>query len=727
MTKRVTTFCRICEATCGLVAEVDENRILSIAPDPDHVVTKGFACVKGLRQHRIVRSPDRLETPMKRVGDRFVPIAWDDAIGEIGAKLRALRAEHGPDAIGFYLGNPVSLSFLPPILAAGFMQGIGSKNFFQTGSQDCNNKFAVAERMYGYPFIQPFPDLDHTRCLVLVGTNPAVSKMSFIHLPNPAARLRAIEKRGGQVFHVNPRRTETAKLVGEHVFIRPDTDVFFYLSFLNEVLASDAIDRKRVAVAMKGAARIAAIAARFPAERTEEVTGIPTATLKRIVAAYLAADGAALFSSTGVNQGSDGTLAFFVQEVINAVTGNLDRRGGTLVGEGYVKDFAKHARAAGNAMRTDRSRVGSLPSVVDSLPAGILADEILTPGPGKVRAMVVMAGNPLLSVPNADAKLERAFRDLELLVSIDLFRNETGNLANYLLPGTHALERADLPFVFQSLVGLTPIPYVQATDAVVTPYADQRDEVRILLDLAQAAGVSPFGSRAFGGALRAWIAAERIPGVGSRLGFTSRRMLDLIARALSFGGLDALLATPHGRLREPNRPGTFLGKRVVTDDGLVDLCPPDLEIAARGLEGRFADERARRHRLKVISKRESNSHNSWMHNHEELVRGRRTTNHAHLHPDDARRCAVEDGTMVEVTSERGSIVLPVRVTDEMMIGAVAIPHGFGHAAATGLTVARTTGGANVNLLADDGPDSVDPISGMARLNGILVDVRPAPR
>jgi len=727
MTTRVHTFCRICEATCGLVAEVEEGRIVGLAPDPDHVVSRGYSCVKGLRQHALLRSPDRLTTPMKRVGSRFEPISWEQAEAEIGSKLRALRAVDGPDSIGFYLGNPTSLSFLPPILAAGFMKGIGSKNFFQTGSQDCNNKFVVAERMYGYPFVQPFPDIDHTRCLVLVGTNPAVSKMSFVHLPNPIGRLRAIEARGGSVFHVNPRRTESAKLVGEHVFIRPDTDVFFYLSFLHVVLALDAgaIDRARIERTMKGVDRVAAIAAPFSPERTEGVTGIPSATLRRIVAAYLAADGAALFSSTGVNQGSDGTLAFYLQEVINAITGNLDRRGGTLVGEGYAKDFAKHARKAGNAMRTDRSRVGSLPSVVDSFPAAILADEILTPGRGRLRALVVMSGNPLLSVPNADARLERAFGELELLVSIDLFRNETGNLAHYLLPGTHALERPDLPFVFQSLLGLTPTPYAQATDAVVPPFAEQRDEVSILLGLARASGAPLFGSRMLSALLDAWSAASTLPLVGPRLGFTPRRMLDGIARALGLGSLDALLANRHGVLRAPNRPGSFLGQRVVTDDGLVDLCPPDLERLAGGLERRFEDERKKRGMLKVISKRELTSHNSWMHNQADLVRGRRSSNYAHMHPDDARAAGIVDGDRVEVTSRSGRIVLPARVTDEMMVGAIAIPHGWGHGDADGLSVARTTSGANVNLLADDGPTAVDPISGMARLNGIVVEVRPA--
>jgi anaerobic selenocysteine-containing dehydrogenase len=718
------TFCRICEATCGLKATIEGDRVIALEPDPDHVVSKGYSCVKGLRYHEIQHSPDRLRVPLKRVGSRFEEISWEQALDEIGAKVRQLVKEHGGDSVSAYLGNPISFSLLPPILTSGFLQGLGSRNLFQTGSQDCNNKFAAAQRVYGFPFIQPFPDVDRTQCLIMIGSNPAVSRSSFMQLPDPVRRLRAIEKRGGKVFLVNPRRTETAKQMGTQVFIRPDTDVYFLLSFLHEIVNRNAIDHERVGRYMKGLEALQNVSEPWSPERTAEVTGISADTLRSMVDAYIQADGAALFLSTGVNQGSQGTLAFWIQEAINAITGNLDRLGGTLVGHGYIKDFPKYASKGGHTMRKDLSRIGRLPSVADTFPAGLMADEILTPGEGQVRALVCVSGNPLLTVPNSNGRLEEAFKALELLVVIDIFRNETANHAHYILPGTSALQRADLPFVFQSLMGVQPIPYVQYTDALLPLDGEQRDETMILLQLAHACGSTLFGSRAANGFFTTWAGLGKVPILGGRLRLTPERFLGLMARAFRLGSLKRLRKEPHGRLLEPNHGADFLGKRVVTDDGLVDLAPSDFVEAAGKLEAAFERERAQRDKLKLISKREPHSHNSWLHNLPRFVEGKRSTNYLYMNPQDGKTVGVESGAMVEVRSSVASVRLPVQLTDEMMVGAVALPHGWGHQAADGLSVASKTKGANANLLAADGPDQLEYFSGMAKLNGILVEVVP---
>ena len=719
------TFCRICEATCGLKATIEGDRVVALEPDHDHVVSKGYSCIKGLRYHEIHHSPDRLRVPLKRVGDRFEEISWDQALGEIGAKVRQLVNDHGGDSVSAYLGNPISFSLLPPILTSAFLQGLGSRNLFQTGSQDCNNKFAAAQRVYGFPFIQPFPDIDRTQCLIMIGSNPAVSRSSFMQLPDPIRRLRAIERRGGTVFLVNPRRTETAKQMGTQVFIRPDTDLYFLLSFLHEVVSRNAIDHERVGRYMKGLEALRGVCEPWSPDRTAEVTGVPADTLRSMVDTYLAAEGAALFLSTGVNQGSQGTLAFWIQEAINAITGNLDRLGGTLVGHGYIKDFAKHARKGGRTMRKDLSRIGQLPSVVDTFPAGLMADEILTPGEGQVRAMFCVSGNPLLTVPNSNGRLEEALKALELLVVIDIFRNETANHAHYILPGTSAFQRADLPFVFQSLMGLQPIPYAQYTDALVPAEGEQRDETMILLQLARACGSTLFGSKIANGFFSGWLGLGKLPAVGSRLGLTPERFLALMARAFRLGSLKSLRKEPHGRLLEPNEGGDFLGQRVVTDDGLVDLAPEELVDAARKLEPFFEQERTQRDKLKLINKREQHSHNSWLHNHPRFVEGKRSTNYLYMNPLDGKSAGVESGAMVEVRSSVGAVRLPVQLTDEMMVGAVALPHGWGHQAADGLSVASKTTGANASLLAADGPDALEYFSGMAKLNGIWVEVVPA--
>ena len=303
MAEKHTTFCRICESLCGLVVEVEGGRVVKVRADDDHVATRGFSCPKGLRQHEIYASPDRLLAPEKRTGDRWEKIDWDRALREIGTKVRQLRADHGPDSIAMYVGTAAGFGVLHPVFAQGFLTGIGSRSMYSSSTQDCANKFAVAREVYGFPFTQPFPDLERIRCLVIVGANPVISKWSFLQVPNPARALQAIEARGGRIFVVDPRRTETARAAGEHVFIRPDTDVFFYLSFLRELLAGG-VDEARVGRFAKGIEAIRELCAPWTPERTAEVTRIPPAKLREMVEAFRTADGAALYSSTGVNMGS---------------------------------------------------------------------------------------------------------------------------------------------------------------------------------------------------------------------------------------------------------------------------------------------------------------------------------------------------------------------------------------------------------------------------------------
>ena len=719
------TFCRICEALCGLEVDVEDGRVTDVRPDAEHVATRGFGCLKGLRQHKMYGSPDRLRHPERRIGSRWERTTWTDAFRGIGDKVRSIRSQHGPNAIAMYVGTAAGFSVLHPVFAQGFMTGLGSKSMYSSATQDCANKFAVSRQMYGFPFTLPFPDVRRTQCLIVVGANPVVSKWSFLQVPNPTQHLREIVGRGGKVWVVDPRRTETAKAAGEHVFIRPNTDVFFYLSFLSELLklagsGELTLDRAHIDEHMRGFDELSALAREWPAERTAPVTRIPPATLTRMVRDYAEADGAALYSSTGVNMGQNGSLCYWLQEAINAISGNLDRHGGTLVGEGLI-DFPRLSKNSGTLMRDDKSRVGGLPSVNDAFPGGVLADEILTPGRDQVRALFVTGGNPLITMPNA-ARLREAFRNLELLVTVDIYRNETGSLAHYVLPATSPFERPDLPFIFPLMLGLQSKPYLQATRALVEPDGEQRDEATIYLDLCKASGVDLFGSSL------AQLSFEAMRGVnelaGGR-GLPQEMLLSTLLRLTKQGSFRALLEHQHGRLREDHEPSAFLGKRVLTDDAKVDLAPAALmSEARRKLEPDFAKESADRKRLKLITKRAITTHNSWTHNIADFV-DRDPTNYLYMHPDDAAQAGLSDGDIADVSTAVATVRVPIRVLKDLMPGTVALPHGWGHQHATGLSIASKTGGVNVNLLAADGPTNLEPTSGMAHLTGISVDVKPA--
>lgn len=603
MPTRKVTFCRICEASCGLIAEVEGEQVLRIAPDPDHVLSRGFACIKGVRYGDVHHSEDRLLTPHKRVERDgsvcYEPISWEQALHEIGAKVKSLRQTHGPEAVGVYIGNPAAFS-LTHIYFAGVLSGaLKTRHLYTSASQDCNNKFVASEEMFGAPMLQPIPDVDNARMVVMIGTNPAISQLTFANLPRALERLKAVEKSGGRVVFVNPRRIESAAQVGELMFIRPGSDVFFCLAFAHEVLARKTLPAA-IAKHVDGYAEVCELVKAWTPERVERVTGIAADALRELATAYCAADGAVLYAGTGVNQGPAGTLAQWLLHTVSIVSGNLDRRGGMLI--------TKQMRAAvdmnphGAHIQHQYSRVGNFRSVLDSLPAGIMPDEIFTQGPGQLRGLIVTAGNPVLSCPNSE-RMQAALGSLDLLVSIDLFRNETGNLAHYLLPATSFLERDDLPL---GVAGYQPVPYLQYSERTVAPRGECRDEWWIFSELAKHCGVNMFDSKLAQGWLNlstrasSWL--PRALRFGPGMIFAMLALLD----RKTFGKLKR---NPHGLLLPAPQTGKFWKRGVYTKNRKVQLAPARLLADAERLPELMARMCANQ-ALRLISKRERRSHNS---------------------------------------------------------------------------------------------------------------------
>ncbi len=717
------TFCRICESLCGLEVTLQDNEVVKIMPDDQHVATRGFGCPKGLKQHHLYSSPDRLLYPMKREGSEWKRASWDQVNQEIGQKVKHIRETYGPDSIAMYVGTAAGFGVLHPVFAQGFMDGIGSGSMYASASQDCSNKFAVAEQMYGFPFTQPFPDLHNTNCLIIIGANPVVSKWSFLQVPNPSKHLKEMEARGAKIFVVDPRKTETAKVAGSHVFIHPNTDVFFFLAFLHELIRIDGINHERVHQYMRGYDKLEVLVKTWTPEKAAEVTNIPADTLRSMVKAYAEADGAAFYCSTGVNMGTNGSLAFWLMECINAISGNLDKKGGTLVGKGVI-DFPKFGKKNGILVKDDRSRIGNLRKVNDAFAGGVLADEILTPGKNQIKALFVTGGNPLLTMADSN-KLRKAFQQLDLLVCLDIQPSETATVGHYMLPCTSPLERPDLPFIFPLMLGLQAKPYIQATRKIVDSKGEQRDEATIYLDLAKASGINIFDSgiaqKFF--EFTKWIASFWKK-KGQQPGIPQEFVLNLLLRVTRQGSFKGLLRKPHGKLRPPHRENSFLGERVYTDDGLVQLAPEVLMDATKKLELDFHAALASKNKFKLITKRAVTTHNSWTHNFGDFVDGERFSNYLYMHPDDAERLGFENKALVDVTSETATVRLPVKILHDLQPGVVALPHGWGHQSSK-LSVAKKTKGVNVNILAASGPDKIEQISGMAHLTGIPVEIKPA--
>lgn len=712
------TMCRICEALCGLeVTVADDGTVLEVRPDRAHPVSKGYACVKGTSLGALHHDPDRLDTPMKRVGDDFEPISWADAMDEIGTRVRELRSRHGDRSVALYTGNPTFFSFQAILWSSAFLEALGSPNHFASHSIDVNTKFFVAQRMYGLPTVHPVPDLDRLELLVVLGSNPAVSQMSVINAPDALGRLRAIEARGGRVVLVDPRRTETAAKVGEHVPIRPGTDAHLLAAMAHVVLHEDAGDPARrvdLAAARAVARNVDAFAgavADWTPERVEPVTGIPADRIRELARAFRRTERAALYCSTGVNMGPFGSLAAWLLQGLNLVCGKTDRAGGLLVPFGPFDVLALARMIGAGEEGADRTLVGGWPKVAGAFPVGALADEITVDHPERIRALFVSAGNPAHSVPGG--ALPTALDELDLLVCIDLYRNETGAHADYLLPAADMLERSDYPV---SWANLQPTPHVQWTPAVVPPRAERRVEWEIWQDLAVACGAPRLGATVLHLPARWNRLLGSLPAPlgerwGERARLTPDRLLALLLRWGRRTTMGELRAHPEGVALPPTEPGSFLGRRVPTPDGLVDLAPrellldlPRLAVAARDAasppEGTLA----------LIGRRERRSHNSWMHNNPGITQP--AANQALVHPDDAAALGLTDGGRVAVEGNGTSIELPVRITTDVAPGVVSVPHGWGHDGG-GLSRAGALGGGNVNAVIEGGQAWMEPVSGQS--------------
>jgi anaerobic selenocysteine-containing dehydrogenase len=719
MVNTVLRSCNLCEAGCGLEIDVDADRVVAVRPDEHDPVSHGYVCPKGMAIAEIHHDPDRLRRPVRRGPDgRFTEIGWDEAFALVGERLRAIRAAHGPDAIGLYFGNPLVHNYSGVVMVGALVAAIGTRNRTSAGSQDTSPRFAASYYLYGNTGVYPVPDLARTNYFLCIGANPVVSQGSVMVTPNVRATLRAIRERGGKIVTVDPRFTETAKLASEHVPIRPGCDAALLLAMLHVVVAEGWADRQAIDRDATGWAEIERRLGPFTPERTAHATGIPAETTRRLARELAHAGQGVVYTRLGTCNNRHGTLASWAGDVLNLALGRLGAPGGSMFAEPALDAATVIALGGMNGHARWRSRVRGLPETGCDLPASILAEEIETPGTGQIRAMVTIAGNPVLSTPNG-ARLVRALETVDFMVSVDLYVNETTRHADVILPPCWAL--AD-----DHSEPLTPSAmlhqHARWCPPVVEKGADERADWEILLRLTHEMGGGPTGMSWLDGMLRVagWC--------GWR--FDPQRVLDMLLRLGPHGdrylpwstglNLKKLKAAPRGIDLGVARDG--IAHRMHHGDRKVHLAAEPLLHAMAELEAELGSAEQSDEVL-LIGRRDLRSNNSWMHNAPSLVSGRERCVLL-VNPADAVRAGLRDSQPAVLESRVHRATVPVRVTDEVMPGVVSLPHGWGHAgSAPWQRVAGAHAGASANDWTDD--QRVESVVGQSILNGVPVRLRAA--
>jgi anaerobic selenocysteine-containing dehydrogenase len=690
--------CHLCEAICGLTiatqtAADGSRQILSIKGDAEDRFSRGHICPKAVALQDIQHDPDRLRQPMQRIGDTWQPITWPAAFALVAERLSAIQTTHGQNAVAVYQGNPSVHNYGLTTHSNYFLGLLKTRNRFSATSVDQLPHHLVSHLMYGHGLLIPIPDIDHTDFMLILGGNPLASNGSLMSVPDVEKRLKAIQARGGKLVVVDPRRSETAAIADQHVFIRPGQDAALLAGMLNTLLEEGLTRSSHLPV--EGLAPVRNALQGFTAEAMSARCGVSAADIRQLARDFAAADSAVCYGRMGVSTQAFGTLCQWLIQLINLVTGNLDRVGGVLCTEPAVDIVA--ATSGGHFNRW-QSRVAGLPEYSGELPVAALAEEMLTAGEGQVRALVTVAGNPVLSTPNG-RQLERALDGLEFMLSIDFYINETTRYADLILPPTAPLEHDHYDTTFNAFAVRNVTRF---NHAVLAKPEGALHDWEIFVELAKA-----FAAHT-GAALKPTMAPEQMIDMGLRFGPYG----DNSAHKLSLATLNE---HPHGL--DLGALKANLAGRLKTASKAVEAAP---QLLLEDLQRFAAQVPDAAEQLLLIGRRHVRSNNSWMHNYHRLVKGK-PRHQLLMHPDDLTARSLTDGQRVRVSSRVGAIEVEVLGSAEMMPGVVSLPHGWGHArSGVKLAIAGALAGASANDLTDE--RALDALSGNAALNGVPVVV-----
>jgi anaerobic selenocysteine-containing dehydrogenase len=739
--RTVHRVCPFCEATCGLEIQVEGDAIVSVRGDKADPFSRGFICPKAHGLKELTHDPDRLRRPLRRTPTGFEEISWEEAFTEVEARLLAVREQHGNDAIGMYTGNPVVHELGAVMYRPVLVRALASKSLFNSSAIDTLPKIVQTGLMFGrhFPTGVPVPDIDRTRHLLIVGANPMISHGSLMTMPDAPGRLRGVRERGGKLVVIDPRRTETAKIASEHHFIRPGSDAAFLLALVHTLFDEDLVALGAAAGLLNGLDEVEAIAREFAPETVAAFCGIEASEIRRIAREFAAAESAACYGRLGTCVQEFGTLASWGCDLVNILTGNLDRPGGVMFTTPAAPIDAALPKGKGFELGRFRSRVSGQPEVEGLIPSSTMAEEMLTPGPGQVRAMILLMTNPLRSAANS-AQLERAFAGLDFLVAVDFYLNETTRHAHIILPTPSPAEQASYEVGLYLLSvrnvakwswpAVEPPPDTPATWQVLSRLAASLMGLGALP--AQAVDdviLRTFATGAVDGCRWAGLGVDEVVAKVEG-GIGPERIMDMLLRIGPYGDgfgrnpdgltLAKLREAPHGVDLGPLAPR--LKEIINTESGAIELAPRTMTDDLPRLRARLASGAAE---LVLIGRRDMRCSNSFMHNLPALVKGKdRCT--LQVSRADAQRIGLDHGGSARVSSRVGSLVARVEVNDDLMRGVVSLPHGWGHGAeGTRLRVANAHAGVNTNLLTDD--QAYDAASGTAVLFGTPVRVEPVGR
>jgi anaerobic selenocysteine-containing dehydrogenase len=716
--------------------EVDRaaKRVISIKGDPDNHRSRGYVCAKSQAFRYIYEDPERLTKPVKKIDGQWVEISWEDALSETGKRLAEIRDRYGKDAIAMYYGNPNGHNFSTQIYTQMFITLLNTQRFFSAGSVDQQPKNLACELLYGNGWVFPIPDIDHSDFFVCMGGNPMVSQGSLMSAPDIENRLRAIQERGGQVVVVDPRRTETADLADQHLFVRPGTDAFLLMAFVNELFATQRVNPGRLQAFTDGIDTLQPLSAPYTPEAVAAITGVPADRLRQLVADFCNATAPVLYGRIGLCTQQFGTVASWLVDVINILTGRLDARGGAMFPRPATAHNDPAAAPPELGYNRWQSKARGFPEYMGMLPASLMAEEMELRGEHQVRALLMVAGNPVLSVPNGK-RIHAAMKNLDFIVAFDFYINETTSQADIIIPSTTQLEHSNYDFLFSATCvrnfaqyspqifeapqgALEQWEIINEVTARMNGMA-RADVEAMMLDgmIAQLLANAPDLSHLSADDVKEQSAEHDGP----------ERLLDIMLRAGPYGDkfagegltLAALKQAPHGIDLGPLQPR--LPELLATKNKRIDIVP-DI-IAADLPRLRATLEKGPGEQLLMIGRRHIRDMNSWLHNLNNYARGKNRCT-LMIHPQDASRIGLTAGNRAKITSRVGEFEAEVDINDCIMPGVVSLPHGFGHTYRdTKQSVASSlTPGVSANDLVDD--NEMDAPSGTSVVNGVPVQIAP---